>query len=261
MLSTNNQSKSINPYLLGLYQMKSRFLWDIQIESWLSRKKLKQLSNRYAGQKAVIICNGPSLLQTNFSLLDGVFTFGLNKINLLFDKSDFRPSCIVAINDFVLEQNSDFYNTTDIQLFIKYKAASFIKSRPNTIFLHSCTQYKFAQDCSMSMNLGPTVTFTAMELAFYMGFSEVALIGCDHNFTSKGISNQIVTAERKDQNHFDPNYFADGVKWQLPDLAASESYYTLAYEAFVQQGRKLFNATEGGNLEIYPRVSLQEFLK
>ena len=93
-----------------------------------------------------------------------------------------------------------------------------------------------------------------------MGFSEVALVGCDHNFVTKGISNAIVLSEEKDENHFDPNYFAGGVRWQLPDIAASECYYILANTIFTENKRKVFNATDGGKLEIFPRIALEEFL-
>lgn len=260
-MSTKTQSrKSINPYYYGVYQIVNRLLWDLTIDSWLSRKNLRNLKDKYPAQKAVILCNGPSLLKTDFSLLEGVFTFGLNKINLLFDKYDFIPSSIVVVNKFVIEQNAEYYNHTDIPIFINSMGTSLIKSRSNVTFLHHCGQYKFAQDCSVSVNIGPTVTFTALELAFHMGFSEVALVGCDHNFVTKGVSNAIVVAEEKDENHFDPNYFAGGVKWQLPDLAASEYYYILANTIFTENKRKVFNATDGGQLEIFPRIALEEFL-
>ena len=40
----------------------------------------------------------------NLDQLEGVFTIGLNKINLLFEYSKFRPSCIVAVNKFVIDR-------------------------------------------------------------------------------------------------------------------------------------------------------------
>ena len=93
-----------------------------------------------------------------------------------------------------------------------------------------------------------------------MGFSDVALIGCDHDFTSKGPPNKVVTSGDKDMDHFDPNYFAGGMKWELPDLLTSEVYYTLARKVYAEAGRRIVNATEGGKLDIFPRVSLEEFL-
>jgi hypothetical protein len=254
------QRPTINPYRYAAFEIWNRLKWDLNPESWRSRKKLKACKDKYAGEKAVIVCNGPSLLKSDLSLLDGVFTFGLNKINLLFDKSSFRPSCIVAVNPFVIEQNADFYNQTDIPLYLSSWGAKLIKSRDNITFLHSSTQSKFAQDCSFSISYGYTVTFVAMQLAFHLGFKNVALIGCDHNFATKGKPNKTIVSGKKDDNHFDPNYFAGGVKWQLPDLLNSEINYTLARDVYEAQGRNFFNSTDGGLLEIFSRISLKDFI-
>jgi hypothetical protein len=193
-------------------------------------------------------------------LLAGVFTFGLNKINLLFDKHAFRPSCIVAVNPFVIEQNQAFYNQTEIPLFIDSRGKKIIRPRENVIFLHSAGQFKFAQDCSMSIYQGYTVTFVAMQLAFHMGFTRVALVGCDHRFSTAGPANQAVIAGARDANHFDPNYFAGGVQWNLPDLEQSERAYALARDTFAGGGRMIVNATAGGKLEVFARMRLEDFI-
>jgi hypothetical protein len=254
------QRPTINPYRSAAYLIWHRLKWDLHPESWHSRSKINNYKNKYEEQKAVIVCNGPSLLKTDFSILEGTFTFGLNKINLLFDKSSFRPSCIVAVNPFVIEQNQDFYNKTDIPLFLDSCATTNVKSRSNIAFLHSASQQKFAKDCSISIYQGYTVTFVAMQLAFHMGFSKVALIGCDHNFAQKGPANMTVVAQEKDESHFDPKYFADGVKWQLPDLEGSEMSYRMARSVYNASGRVMVNCTEGGKLELLPRMSLQDFI-
>lgn len=255
-----NQRATVNPYRYGAFAIWNRLRWDLHPESWRSRAKLDIYKDRYLGKKAVIVCNGPSLLRTDTSLLDGVFTFGLNKINLLFDKSSFRPSCIVSVNALAIEQNADFYAQTKIPLFLDSCGQKFIKHRESIIFMHESSQRKFAQNCSMSLNYGGTVTFVAMQLAFHMGFEQVALIGCDHNFAVKGRANLTVTAGDRDESHFDPKYFADGMKWQLPDLPASEFSYSLAKAAYEYSGRNLFNATDGGHLGIFPRIELKDFM-
>jgi hypothetical protein len=114
---------------------------------------------------------------------------------------------------------------------------------------------------TVSLNQGYTVTCVAMQLALHMGFSEVALIGCDHNFAVKGPANAEVRAEGVDRSHFDPRYFSNGQKWNLPDLTASEYYYAQAASVYARLGRKLWNCTEGGCLELLPRCSLAEFLR
>src|SRR3546814_18681708 len=77
------------------------------------------------------MCNGPSLLETDFDLLhrSGVFTLGLNKVNLLFDRTSLRPSAIVAVNPYVIEQNAAFYNDTEIPLYLDRYAMRFVTRR------------------------------------------------------------------------------------------------------------------------------------
>lgn len=252
---------TINPYRRALGPVLSRLRWDINPESWRSRRLVRSWKDRYPGQRAVILCNGPSLLKVDFSLLKDTFCFGLNKINLLFEKSDFRPSCVVAVNPYVIEQNSSFYNETSLPLFLDSVGAfrKLIRSRDNVAFIHSGPQ-GFARDCSISINHGHTVTYVALQLAFHMGFRDVALVGADHNFATKGPANKLVFAGDKDESHFDPRYFAGGVPWQLPDLFQSELAYTQARDVFAAFGGRVVNATEGGKLEIFERICLKDFL-
>ncbi len=256
-----SRTQTLNPYYYAGSMILSRLAWDVMPEAWRSREKLRDWKNRYAGEKAVIVCNGPSLLKSDLSLLRGVFTFGLNKINLLFDKSEFRPSFIVSVNPFVIEQNRDFYNTTDIPLFLDRAGLNYVKSSDNVIFLHSTQMPQFARDCSISVHQGYTVTYVAMQLAYHMGFEKVALIGADHNYAIKGPGGKSVVSGERDDNHFDKNYFAGGVKWQLPDLVGSERSYLFAKEAYSEDNREIVNATEGGQLDIFQRVPLDEFLQ
>ncbi|MBU17789.1 MAG: hypothetical protein CL725_08810 [Chloroflexi bacterium] len=256
------QHDALNPYRLAAGFVLRRFKWDLNPQSWRSRAVLRSWKNRYANDKAVILCNGPSLLKVDFELLQrsDVFCFGLNKINLLFDKTSFRPHCVVSVNPFVLEQNEKFYNETDLPLFLDSHAASFVRGRSNIAFLHSNVFPMFSRDVSVSVFQGYTVTFVAMQLAFHMGFRQVALVGADHTFATKGAANKTVVSGAKDESHFDPNYFAGGMKWQLPDLFQSEVAYTMARDMYAAHGGEIFNATVGGELEVFTRLHLDQFL-
>jgi len=184
---------AINPYRNAANLILSRLRWDLHPYSWASRKKIKVWKDRFRGERAVIICNGPSLNMVDFNALSAsrIFTFGLNKINLLFARTDFRPSVITAVNPHVMEQNADFYNTTDIPLFLDYLGRRWVNFNKNILFLHSTIDTgRFARDCAISINQGYTVTYVAMQIAFYMGFKEVGLVGCDHTFATKGPANK-----------------------------------------------------------------------
>ena len=256
-----NKPNALNPYNEGARIILSRLLWDLNVQSIISRNKLNILKNKYVNNKAVIICNGPSLNQIDLNKLKNIYTFGLNKINLLFDRSDFRPSCIVSCNPYVIEQNANFYNSTKIPLFLDSFALrrNYVRPRKNIVYFHS-TNKGFARDCSLSIHQGYTITYVALQLAYHMGFKEVALVGADHNFCTRGPANKVVDAQKVDNNHFDKRYFSGDMKWQLPDLLNSEVSYELAKENYECFGRKIYNSTVGGNLELFERINLDKFI-
>jgi len=259
------RGRTTNPYLRSGSLLLKRIRWDLKTESYRSRSRLRTKLNRHEGEKAVILCNGPSLLKSDLQALhdSNIATFGLNKINLLYDRTDLRPNFIVAVNPFVIEQNKEFFNQTNAELFLdSYGYTMGCAARSNVCFLHSTNMPgEFARDCSISIFQGFTVTYVAMQLAFHMGFHKLTVIGCDHNFSATGPANTTVKADGKDRNHFDPNYFSDGVSWQLPDLFQSEVAYQIAHQNYMDNGRQLYNSTAGGKLEVLPRIDLAEFIQ
>ena len=64
------------------------------------------------------------------------------------------------------------------------------------------------------------MTYVALQVAFYLGFEQVILIGVDHNFATKGKPNTTVVSQGDDPNHFNPAYFGKGFS-----LAAARSGY------------------------------------
>lgn len=258
---TKRPRATISPYRAAAHQILQRARWDLNPESWRSRARVRAWRDRYDG-KAVILCNGPSLNRVDFAALEGAFCIGLNKINLLFNRSAFRPNAIVAVNPFVITQNKDFYNETDLPLFLSHVGVREVQARANVGFLHVAhLGDAFARDVSISVNERATVTFVALQVAFHLGFRRVALVGADHTFQQTAPPNTTVVAEGADSNHFDPNYFAHGVQWQTADLADIEVGYRIAAQAYAASGGEVVNATDGGRLEVFRRQSLTDFLK
>lgn len=251
---------ALNTYRHAAAIALHRLRWDLRRESWRSRRKLASLKNTHAGEKAIILCNGPSLNTVDFEAIRGIYTFGLNKINLLFDKKNFRPSSIVSVNPHVISQNADFFNSTTIPLFLNHGALSNIKTSPSRVFLHSSVVPSFSQDCRYSVYEGFTVTYVAMQLAFHMGFQKVALLGCDHYFGDIEAPNKAEKKVGPDLWHFDQDYFADGTIWDTPDLLQSECSYNMALLNYQENGRMLVNSTTESHLSILPRIDIQEFL-
>ena len=231
---------------------------DAYLHRWRreSIHRLKAFKEIHKGKRAFIIGNGPSLKQTDLTKLRNEFTFGMNRIYLLFPELGFTTTYFVSINDLVIEQCADEIAALLIPKFIAWHSHRYFQRFPDELmFLYTTyTGPKFVYDMTRRVWEGATVTNVALQLAFYMGFQQVILIGVDHNFTSKGDANKTVVSTGDDPNHFSTNYFGKGFRWQLPDLDTSEIGYQKARDAYCKAGREVLDATVGGKLTIFPKV-------
>jgi len=222
-----------------------------------SQYRLESYRNAHANERCFILGNGPSLLRTDLSLLRNEFTFGLNRIYLLFPELGFPTTFLVSVNELVLEQCAAEIAGLDLPKFVTWRARRWFEADPGTIFLDTdfTGPENFSSEATQRLFEGHTVTFVALQLAFFMGFTNVILVGVDHNFETKGQANLTVTSEGDDPNHFTPGYFGKGFRWQLPDLEGSERAYWLAKAAFEAVSRQVWDATIGGKLNIFPKVN------
>ena len=224
-----------------------------------SIRRLAALNDIHRGKRAFIIGNGPSLRQTDLTKLKNEFTFGMNRIYLLFPELGFSTTYLVSINDLVIEQCADEMSALELPKFLAWRShRHFSRQLPLTqlpTFLYTTyTGPGFSRDVRGRVWEGATVTNVALQLAFHMGFQQVILIGVDHNFASKGDANKTVVSTGDDPNHFSPAYFGKGFRWQLPDLDTSEIGYAFARDAYRDTGREVLDATIGGKLTIFPKV-------
>lgn len=211
-------------------------------------------SNRHKGQRCVIVGNGPSLNKMDLSFLESEIFFGTNRIYLLFDRWKFRPTYYVSVNPLVIEQSLDEISRMPCPKFLGSAAIPSLHDRGDVFFLRNLPEWTFSTDPTHGISEGWTVTYVAMQLAYYMGFSEVILIGVDHYFATQGTPNQEVVSHGADPNHFHPDYFGRGVRWHLPDLERSERSYRLAKQVFEADGRRIIDATVDGKLTLFPKV-------
>lgn len=220
-----------------------------------SNRRLAGLKDVHAGERCFIIGNGPSLKQTDLGRLRGEVTFGLNRIYLAFPQMGFTPTYYLCVNDLVIEQCRDEIQALPMPKFVSWRARKWIRPAQSLYYLH--TTYsgpKFATDARQRVWEGGTVTYTALQLAYHMGFKTVILIGVDHSYATQGKPNATVVSQGDDPNHFHAGYFGKGFRWQLPDLESWEESYRLARRTFEASGRQVIDATVGGKLAVFPKV-------
>jgi hypothetical protein len=232
--------------------------WYLQSYSFENRKKIKSYKNCHIGERCFIIANGPSLSTMNLDLLSNEISFGLNRIYLNFENSSFRPTYYVAANELVVGQFQEDISKLNMPKFLNWnKRSGFKTNDPNIIFIKPklVVNDYFEKDLTHPFVFGGTVTFVTLQLAYYMGFQTVILLGLDHNYVEKGIPNQQETRNQtQDKSHFHPNYFPKGSKWQLPDLERSEFDYQIARDVFEKDGREIIDATPGGKCTIFQKT-------
>lgn len=220
-----------------------------------SINRLAELKDIHRGQRAFIIGNGPSLRDTDLSLLRDEFTFGMNRIYLMFPELGFPTTYYLSVNSLVIEQCAADIRALPVPKFVSWRSRRWIRPVDDLMFLHTTyTGPKFAADARGRLWEGATVTYVALQLAFHMGFSEVILIGVDHSFTTQGKPNTTVVSQGDDPDHFHKGYFGKGFRWQLPDLDTSEVGYRMARQAYEAAGRRVLDATVGGKLTVFPKV-------
>jgi hypothetical protein len=98
-----------------------------------------------------------------------------------------------------------------------------------------------------------------MQIAYYMGFDNIFLIGVDHSFVVGGDPNEVQILSGSDPNHFDSSYFSNQ-KWNLPDLEGSEESYQMAASSFVEANKSIYDATIDGKLNVFPKISFDQAL-
>jgi hypothetical protein len=222
-------------------------------------KRLERFYNRHAGKRAVIVCNGPSLKQMDLGFLKNEHTFGLNKIFLGVRQFGFYPRYLVAVNANVIKQAAGSIASMPCVKFIGSAGHSVIREDALTYHLNTVgLADRFSRDIVRGAHEGWTVTHVALQIAFYMGFTQVVIIGLDHRFEQDGIANQPVVRIGDDANHFHHEYFADGQEWDNPDLHESEISFSVAKELFERNGREIIDATQGGGCTIFPKRKCQE---
>jgi hypothetical protein len=180
----------------------------------------------------------------------------LNRGYLLFDRIGEPTTFLVAVNRHVVEQFGHQFVQTPSAKFVAWRSRHFVPDRDDVILIPRSRSHTFSTDVSeQGAWEGATVTYVALQLAFHLGFQEVIMVGVDHSFSAQGAPNTLVTSTSQDPDHFDPNYFGPGVRWELPDLEMSETAYRIARDHFAMHGRSVVDATVGGKLQVFPKVS------
>ena len=236
--------------------------------------RLMSLQDAFKGERIFIMGNGPSLNKTPLEKLENDYVFGVNRISLLFERVSWRPTFFTAFDVRVVPDNKEEFAELDIEYkFFSARYKTMLGQRPNHYWYHTKGFYDGFEGCFdpsvvySGFGGGGTIGVMAAELAFFMGFREIYLIGTDVSYSVKetvrqagpdafgdGVGLELESTDDDDANHFDPRYFGKGKKWHNPNVREMKIGFARAAQAIERRGGVLLNATVGGELNQVPRV-------
>lgn len=255
------------------------------------RKKVERLKNKYKGERCFLVGNGPSLARTPLELLKEEYTFGLNKIADIYPTTTWRPSFYASVGNssiypnfaraarVAMKESVSFVCIDNLPFLLglfkvdapgdgQVKACRVpVNVYPVKVtFKHHVPQIDpsvWSHDIAKSVSKDGSSMFAVMQIAVYLGFSPLILIGCD--LGHKAFSWE----ENKDPNHFAEGYwektlYPSGEPFRFTERRAKQadayilSGHATAKKACDSIGVEIYNATIGGELEIFPRIDYME---
>ena len=244
--------------------------------------RFEEIKGKYKGERAWCVGNGPSLANTPLELLENEYTFGLNKIADIYPSTSWRPSFYVNVTrgviggaDWGAASKTAIENTPSF-LCVDFLPALMKKSGEAYLVPHdvyplrvTCRAKQTSPDVSLwsddifeRVSKDGSSMLAVMQIATYMGFDPLILIGCDMGWKA------FDWEENKDPNHFIDSYWGHqkigGRKIEMTERVARNCNYDvlvahkIAKQACDSLGVKVYNATVVGELEVYPRVDFVE---
>jgi Predicted nucleoside-diphosphate sugar epimerases len=256
--------------------------------------RLERFNNIHKGKRCFIIGNGPSLRANDLDHIaqSGDISFASNKIYSIYGQTDWRPDYyFVSDQHFMVQHWNEIteikenkflaYLNQYVTMDMLYK----LMGHDNVyLFRSRYLQYdsdknsllpvydffnesypSFSGDAAKFVFEGFTVTYLMIQWAAYMGFSEMFLLGVDHNQQQtndyfKKLPEPLTITKNMIGDHFYDEHLNVGEVFNVADLQAQLLAYEKAEQYSHEHGFQIFNATRGGELEIFKRVDFDQLM-
>ena len=245
-----------------------------RVQALLARNRV--LRDRHAGQeRCFIIGNGPSIKQQDLTLLRGEATFVVNSFGLHPDYEKIAPTYHCVVDPLHV---ADVPNTQAwlLQMDRLPKSTAFffpVEGRPlferlglfkdrDLFYLLLSEQHagegRVKADLTRPISGAICVTVGALMVASYLGFKKIYLMGCDHDW----LAHPTVDTHFYDSNPHYPDLIATYPYERLmEDQLALWRAYRRIKEFALARGIQIYNATRGGFLDVFPRVTYEKLVE
>lgn len=240
------------------------------------QKKLKKYKGIHSGERCFVIGNGPSLSSQDLELLNDEYCFAANRIYDIYSKTSWRPTYYGIQDLFVLQEISqeveDEENGATTRFIVANRPNYMCKQMKNDeknefFYLGECLSenkaIRITDRFDKTVGHGGTITYAMIQLAIYMGFKEIYLLGVDHNYQTFQSDDGSFDKEAHTASHFAgarayKNLKMSNVPLKKGPVYISTKAYQKAEDYSRQHGIRIYNATRGGSLEVFERVNLED---
>lgn len=228
---------------------------DIYEDSLIECERILNYKNIHLGQRCFIVATGPSLRVDDLNLLESnhEICISMNRIYNIFDETKWRPDYYVIQDLKMIEDLKETISALDLPVkFVSGASSDYWEQKVSSKsikfnFVNLLEMGKlpfFSNRVDKCIYEGMTVTYACLQMAVYMGFKEIYLLGLDHNY-----SNDLYAGS----NHF-AGYDTDKrIRLNTVHIGQNELAYISAKKYAEQNGIKIYNATRGGKLEVFER--------
>lgn len=243
---------------------------EIRCHHALERRRLERFRGCHRGARCFVIGNGPSLRGRDLAPLAAEATFVANHFYLHPQLQALRPTYYCASDLSFFDRSIQPTWSEDLArlpgstvLFLPVELRRHLRStglgaHPSVHYLR-CDRTReiwrlgrMNVDATGVLATGDSVILDfCLPLAHFMGFAEVYLLGCDTDYGSSDGAIHFYAAQTPSRSF---EYHRD--TWYR-NVTAS---YAVARAVFEASGRRVRNATDGGRLEVFPRVDLADVL-
>ena len=232
--------------------------------------RLRELKGQYSGKRCFIIGNGPSLTIEDLMLIKDEYSFASNGIVHLFDKTEWRPNWYMVVDKVIISQmfswNKQIFD--GIESFVYDR--EFVEKNRDSMNVHYFThggKYsifpekqcfdKPSEDVSCYFSRSQTIATSMIELAMYLGFTDIYLLGFDHSFPIEKTSDGKCKRDNNVNHHF-AGY--KGKVWNVAYIDAISKAYEQISKYIENRNVRIVNCTRGGHLEIFSRAKLEDIV-
>lgn len=247
--------KGIGPErIINLYDITDR-------EESYYNSELELYRDIHRGESCFIVGHGPSLRTSDLDTLkvNDIITFSMNLTYKMFDKTSWRPDYYVLMDKRTMDRHSYFKweEDTKRKCFIADMSEKFWSENQSekNIKYHSmrnmnAREVKFSDDISRRVYFGATVAYDCVQIAVYMGFSKIYLLGMDLVPYKQGEKSAMQYS----------NFFETGSQGKKPQMWVDKILrsYQAAKKYTDDHGIHIYNATRGGYLEMFDRVDFDK---